>query len=84
MALTIPARIVIGMLVDRYGPRITYSMLLFVSSTICFEFAFAETYTTLAISYFALGFFGAGYVIGIRMIGEWFPPSRPVWQKIYR
>lgn len=73
VALTIPGRIVIGMLVDKYGPRITFSALLFVSSFICFFFAFADSYTALLASRFALGFVGAGFVIGIRMIGEWFP-----------
>ncbi|MEN8133418.1 MAG: NarK family nitrate/nitrite MFS transporter [Pseudomonadota bacterium] len=73
VALTIPARIVIGMLVDRYGPRIVYSALLFISSFLCFLFALADSYQTLAVSRFLLGFVGAGFVIGIRMIGEWFP-----------
>ncbi len=73
VALTIPARIVIGMLVDRYGPRITFSVLLFVSSLICFFFAMANSYQMLLVSRFMLGFVGAGFVIGIRMIGEWFP-----------
>ena len=73
VALTIPARIIIGMLVDKYGPRIMYSSLLFISSFICFFFALADTYLMLMLSRFALGFVGAGFVIGIRMIGEWFP-----------
>mgnify|MGYP002713165704 CR=1 FL=1 len=73
VALTIPARIVIGMLVDRLGPRIVYSALLFVSSFLCFAFALADSYQVLAITRFLLGFVGAGFVIGIRMIGEWFP-----------
>ena len=73
VALTIPARIIVGMLVDKYGPRITYSCLLFISSFICFFFASASSYETLMAARFALGFVGAGFVIGIRMIGEWFP-----------
>lgn len=73
VALTIPARIIIGMLVDKYGPRIMYSSLLFISSFICFFFALADSYQMLLASRFALGFVGAGFVIGIRMIGEWFP-----------
>ena len=73
VALTIPARIIIGMLVDKYGPRIMYSSLLFISSFICFFFALADSYLMLMVSRFALGFVGAGFVIGIRMIGEWFP-----------
>ena len=28
VALTVPARIIIGMLLDKYGPRVTYSLLL--------------------------------------------------------
>ncbi len=76
VALTIPARIVVGMLVDKFGPRLTFSTLLFISSIICFVFALADSYTMLLISRFALGFVGAGFVIGIRMIGEWFPAKQ--------
>ncbi len=73
VALTIPARIVIGMLVDAFGPRRIYSILLFVSSFLCFGFAFADSFEQLAMMRFLLGFVGAGFVIGIRMISEWFP-----------
>lgn len=76
VALTIPARIIIGMMVDKYGPRIMYSSLLFISSFICFFFALADSYLMLMVSRFALGFVGAGFVIGIRMIGEWFPAKQ--------
>ncbi len=76
VALTIPARIIIGMLVDKYGPRITFSSLLFISSFICFIFALSDSYQMLMASRFALGFVGAGFVIGIRMIGEWFPAKQ--------
>ena len=61
------------MLVDRYGPRIMYSSLLAISGMLCFLFAIAEDFQTLALTRFMLGFVGAGFVIGIRMIGEWFP-----------
>ncbi|GIX22119.1 MAG: MFS transporter [Gammaproteobacteria bacterium] len=73
VALTIPARIVIGMLVDLYGPRRVFSTLLVAGGGLCLPFAFADDYTTLALTRFLLGFIGAGFVIGIRMIGEWFP-----------
>jgi len=73
VALTIPARVIIGMLVDRFGPRIVFSLLLFISSFLCFIFATAQSFETLAIARFLLGFIGAGFVIGIRMISEWFP-----------
>lgn len=73
VALTIPARIIIGMLVDHFGPRKVYSSLLFISSFICIFFAMADSFETLAVARFLLGFVGAGFVIGIRMISEWFP-----------
>ena len=61
------------MLVDHFGPRKVYSSLLFISSFICIFFALADTFETLALARFMLGFVGAGFVIGIRMISEWFP-----------
>lgn len=76
VALTIPARIVIGMLVDKYGPRATYSILLISSGVLCSFFALAQTYEQLALARFMMGFIGAGFVIGIRMVGEWFPAKK--------
>ncbi|WP_460048076.1 NarK family nitrate/nitrite MFS transporter [Sessilibacter sp. MAH2] len=73
VAFTIPARIVIGMLTDKYGPRITYTALLVVCSIPCFMFAVADNFVQAAIARFALGLIGAGFVIGIRLVSEWFP-----------
>ena len=73
VALTIPARIVIGMLVDRFGPRHVFSALLLSAGVFCTLFAFAQSYQQLALMRLLLGFVGAGFVIGIRMVGEWFP-----------
>jgi len=73
IALTIPARIAVGMLVDKFGPRIMYSLLLFISGILCILFATMDTFERLAMMRFLMGFVGAGFVIGIRMIGEWFP-----------
>lgn len=73
VALTIPARIVVGMLVDTYGPRRLFSSILVVSGVLCSFFALAQTFQQLALARFLLGFVGAGFVVGIRMIGEWFP-----------
>ena len=73
VALTIPARIVIGMLVDSLGPRLVYSVLLAISGVLCLLFAMADSFEMLALTRFLLGFVGAGFVVGIRIIGEWFP-----------
>ena len=73
VAFTIPARVIIGMLTDKYGPRIVYSALLAICSIPCFAFALADNFTQAAIARFALGLIGAGFVIGIRLVSEWFP-----------
>ncbi|WP_339616832.1 MFS transporter [uncultured Gilvimarinus sp.] len=73
VALTIPARILVGMLVDSYGPRLIYSILLLITGGLCFFFSLATSFEALALARFLLGFAGAGFVIGIRMISEWFP-----------
>ncbi len=84
VAIAIPARIIIGMLVDRFGPRIMYSSILIISGFLCIGFALAQNYQQLAIMRFLLGFVGAGFVVGIRMISEWFPARQTgIAQGIY-
>jgi NNP family nitrate/nitrite transporter-like MFS transporter len=73
VALTIPARILIGILVDRFGPRSSYSVLLALCGVLCLGFAAAQTFEQLAVMRFLLGLTGAGFVIGIRLVSEWFP-----------
>ncbi|MGI8315590.1 NarK family nitrate/nitrite MFS transporter [Halobacillus mangrovi] len=76
VALTIPARIVIGMLVDRFGPKNVYTILLLIISIPCFWFALADSFWQLFIARAFLSVVGAGFVIGIRMVSEWFPPRQ--------
>ena len=76
VALTIPARIIVGMLVDAIGPKRMFTVLLFLSGILCFGFALADSYEQLALMRFLLGFTGAGFVIGIRLISEWFPAKQ--------
>ncbi|OKH13117.1 MFS transporter [Fischerella major NIES-592] len=75
LALTIPARIIIGMLLDRFGPRITYSLLLIFASVPCLATALSQNFDHLVISRLLMGIVGAGFVVGIRMVSEWFPPK---------
>ncbi len=76
VALTIPARVIIGMLTDKYGPRIVYASILFLGSIPCFMFALAQDFEQAALARFLLGFVGAGFVVGIRMVSEWFPAKQ--------
>jgi NNP family nitrate/nitrite transporter-like MFS transporter len=75
VALTIPARIIVGALIDRYGPRIVFSLLMIIMSVPALMFAFGNTFIQLLISRLILGSIGAGFVIGIRMVAQWFPPK---------
>lgn len=75
VALTIPARIVIGALIDKYGPRIVFSLLMITMAIPAFFFAFGNTFTQLLVSRLVLGSIGAGFVIGIRMVAQWFPKN---------
>jgi MFS transporter, NNP family, nitrate/nitrite transporter len=72
LALTIPARIIIGMLLDKFGPRITFSLLLGFAIVPCFGTALAQDFNQLVISRLLMGLVGAGFVVGIRMVSEWF------------
>ncbi len=76
VAMTIPARIIVGMLVDKLGPRIMYTAILVLGGLISIAFAWADSYEQLALLRFLSGFIGAGFVVGIRMIGEWFPAKQ--------
>ncbi|HHP7231864.1 MAG TPA: MFS transporter [Xenococcaceae cyanobacterium] len=75
VALTVPARIIIGMLLDKFGPRLTYSVLLVYAAIPCIMFAAAQNFSQLVIARLLLSIVGAGFVIGIRMVAEWFPPK---------
>lgn len=73
LALTIPARIVVGIILDRYGPRLVFSALLVFALIPCWIAATATTFNQLVWSSLATGILGAGFVVGVRMVAEWFP-----------
>jgi NNP family nitrate/nitrite transporter-like MFS transporter len=75
VALTIPARIVVGALVDKYGPRVVFSGLMVITIIPGLMFAFGSSFTQLVISRLLLSSIGAGFVIGIKMTANWFPPK---------
>lgn len=84
VGLTIPARIVVGMLVDKLGPKAMFSSILILGGFISIAFSWAQGYDKLALMRFLSGFIGAGFVVGIRMISEWFPAKQTgIAQGIY-
>lgn len=75
VALTIPARIIVGGLIDKYGPRRIFAALMVIMLIPGLTFAFGDDLTQLIFSRLALGGIGAGFVIGIKMTANWFTPK---------
>ena len=74
VALTIPARIIVGMALDRYGPRRVFSVLMVTMALPTLVFAFGDTREQLFISRLVLSSVGASFVVGIHMTALWFRP----------
>jgi len=74
VALTVPMRVVVGMLCDRIGPRRTFCIVMWAMAFPCMYFAFASTYTEMLISRLILSAVGTGFVVGIAMTSLWFKP----------
>ncbi|WP_349370133.1 MFS transporter [Salinarimonas sp.] len=74
VALTIPARIIVGMALDRFGPRRVFSILMVVMAIPALAFAFGDTREQLFVSRLVLSSIGASFVVGIHMVALWFKP----------
>ena len=74
VALTIPARILVGMALDRFGPRRVFSILMVTMAVPTLFFAFGTTREQLFVSRLVLSSVGASFVVGIHMTALWFKP----------
>lgn len=74
VALTIPARIIVGMALDRFGPRRVFSVLMVLMALPTLVFAFGDTREQLFVSRLVLSSVGASFVVGIHMTALWFRP----------
>lgn len=75
LAFTVPARLLIGGVLDRVGPRLTFAGILVFACAASLLFASAQSFTMLVVSRLLVSVVGAGFVVGIRMVSEWFPPA---------
>ena len=74
VALTIPARVLVGMALDKYGPRRVFSVLMVTMAIPAIVFALGDTRVQLLISRLVLSSIGASFVVGIHMTAMWFKP----------
>ncbi|MGO2056451.1 MAG: MFS transporter, partial [Halomonadaceae bacterium] len=75
VALTIPARIIVGMALDRFGPRRVFSVLMVTMALPALAFAFGNSMTQLLVARLVLSSIGASFVVGIHMTALWFKPK---------
>jgi len=74
VALTIPARILVGMALDKWGPRRVFSILMVLMALPTLAFALGETKMQMLVSRLVLSSVGASFVVGIHMTSLWFKP----------
>lgn len=63
VAITVFARLVIGWLCDKIGPRITYSALLLLGAIPVMLIGLSDNYTTFLLFRLAIGIIGASFVV---------------------
>ncbi len=63
VGITILARLLIGPMCDKYGPRRTYTALLVLGAIPVFGIAFAQSYESFLVFRLAIGAIGASFVI---------------------
>ncbi|MBW7957772.1 MAG: MFS transporter [Deltaproteobacteria bacterium] len=75
VALTIPARLITGMALDKFGPRRVFSVLMVIMAIPALVFAFGNSFAQLLASRLVLSSIGASFVVGIHMTALWFKPK---------
>lgn len=70
------ARIPLGMLTDRFGGRVVFSVLMAFLAIPLALIGFASSYWALLIAAFWLGLAGSSFAVGVPFVSRWFPPQR--------
>lgn len=70
------ARIPMGMLADRFGGRLIFTLLMLFSAFPAWLAPASSTYRELLITGFFLGMAGSSFSIGVGFVSRWFPPER--------
>jgi MFS transporter, NNP family, nitrate/nitrite transporter len=69
-------RIVTGMLADRYGGRVVFSLLLLVVAVPAYLVPMVSSYKLLLYVAFFLGMAGSSFAVGVGFVSRWFPPEK--------
>src|SRR6266545_287194 len=69
------ARIPMGMLTDRFGGRLVFTILMAVSAVPVFLVPAMTTYDSLLVTAFFLGLAGSSFAVGVGYVSRWTPPE---------
>ena len=69
-------RIVTGMLADRYGGRVVFSLLLIIVAAPAYLVPMVSSYKLLLYVAFFLGMAGSSFAVGVGFVSRWFPPEK--------
>uniref|UniRef100_A0A7C2JX13 MFS transporter n=1 Tax=Schlesneria paludicola TaxID=360056 RepID=A0A7C2JX13_9PLAN len=75
VAMTVFARLLIGRLCDRYGPRLTYAWLLWLGALPVIGAAFAHDFASFFVARLLIGSIGASFVITQYHTSKMFAPN---------
>ena len=70
------ARLPIGILTDRFGGRLVFTILFLVVAVAAWLVPRAATYDQLLVFGFLLGIAGASFAVGVGFSSRWFPPEQ--------
>jgi NNP family nitrate/nitrite transporter-like MFS transporter len=69
-------RLPVGMLTDKFGGRIVYSVVMLVSAAACLGMSYAETFGGLVLGSLGFGLAGTAFAVGIAYTSVWFPQEQ--------
>ena len=69
------ARLPMGMLTDRFGGRVMFTLLLDVSAVAAFVVPITTSYESLVAAAFFIGLAGSSFAIGAAFVSRWTPPA---------
>ncbi|HWE50306.1 MAG TPA: MFS transporter [Bryobacteraceae bacterium] len=70
------ARLPVGMLADRFGGRLVFSLLMVVCAIPAFITPLAQTYPQILLGGFFLGLAGSSFAVGVGFVSRWFSPEK--------
>ena len=70
------ARLPVGMLADRFGGRLVFSLLMLLCAVPAFLTPMAQTYQQLLLGGFFLGLAGASFAVGVGFVSRWFSAEK--------